>query len=443
MQDNKTFKVGAGKAIITPKLGTRLYGYPSDRFATSIHDDLTTTAVAISDGTETILVFASTICSMPEELCARAKAMVQEKTGVSKMIFSVNHTHSGPALTNTAAWGNADTDYIENILLPGLLKAAIEAVENMEDAKMGVGQIETRTGTNRRKYLLSGGISLYRNTQGIYDPRMCVISFKAADDSKYLASIVHFGCHGTAAGGPHPDAPVTRDWSGVMTDRLEWMTGAPCAFLLGAEGDVSPRDFNREHMCGEPVLNTVDQAMEVGGMAAVDAAEALTEIREYFVPEMKIQTGEIRLTYEPLPDAEEARKALKRLDEEEVPAHMAYKANYERNRWQKVLEEEGKEKKEAFCYDQILLQLGPVVIVPHPFEIFTAISMRLDYASPVKYTLSLANANGACGYLPNKEEFCRGGYEIWSSRYRTAYILTEDADSELIKQNLALIKQMQ
>ena len=47
---NSVFKVGAAKAFITPKLGTRLYGYPSDRFATSIHDDLTTTAIAVANG---------------------------------------------------------------------------------------------------------------------------------------------------------------------------------------------------------------------------------------------------------------------------------------------------------------------------------------------------------------------------------------------------------
>jgi len=437
------FKVGAGKAIISPKLGTRLYGYPSDRFAATIHDDLTTTAIAISDGKETVLLFATTVCSMPAELCDRAKAMIEAQTGVSKIIFSVTHTHSGPALANTVGWGTADTDYIDSILLPGLLKAATEAVGNLQDAKMGIGQINTRTGVSRRKVMENGAIRVTPNPTGLYDPRMRVICFKAADDSKYLGTIVHFGAHGTASGGPHPDAPVTRDWCGVMMDRLEWMAGAPCAFLLGAEGDVSARVFHRNRLYGERVLNTIDQAMEVGGMAAVDAGEALWEIREYFVPQLKLQTGKIRLTYEPLPDIETVHEKLRELDARQVPDHMAREHAYERSRWEKILEAHTGEAQDAFCYDQLLVQLGPVVFVPHPFEIFTAIAMRLDDFSPVQHTLSLANANGTNGYLPNKEEFCRGGYEIWSSRHRGAYVLTQDADSEIIQQNLALIKQMQ
>ena len=432
------FLAGAAKTVITPKLGTRLYGYPSDRFATTIHDDLTATAVAVSNGTETAVLISVTVCSVPEAICQRVKALVEAKTGVSNLIISATHTHSGPALTTTPGWGDADNSYIDDIFLPGLEKAICDAIGSMEDAKLGIGEIETRTGINRRQLNEQGKVSLGRNPLGIYDPRMRVITFIAADESHTIGTIVHFGAHGTASGGPHPDSPVTRDWSGVMTDRIEWMSDAPCAFLDGAEGDVAPRDYARYKKHGERPLDTVQQAMEIGGMAATDAAEAYLNIDKYFVPTLQVQTGTIALPYEPLPGVEVIKENLQRLEGKEDSF-----SNYERNHWQKALDAIDKEPETALTYPQVLVKIGPVVFVPHPFEIFTAISMRLDHFSPVPYTLSLSNANGTNGYLPNKEEILRGGYEIWSSRYRYAYLLTEDADTEIINQNLALIKKMQ
>lgn len=435
------FLVGSGKAIISPKLGTRLYGYPTNRFAATIHDDLTATAIAVSDGTVSAALVTLTVCSVPATICQRITKLVEEKTGIKHLILSATHTHSGPPLTSTPGWGDADNSYIEDIFVPGVVKAICDAATSMEDAKMGIGQIETRTGINRREIKQNGSVALGRNTQGPYDPRMRVITFvSAADEKKTLGTIIHFGAHGTAAGGPYPESPVTRDWSGVMTDRIEWITDAPCAFLNGAIGDVAPRDFNRYKKSGAQILNTIDQAMEVGGMAAVDASEALKGITAFFTPSVAVSTGDINLTYEPLPSLEEAKANYELLAQADPNDPM--KA-YERNRWQKVIEAADKEPETALSYQQTLVKIGPVVFVPHPFEIFTMISLRLDKFSPVEHTLSMSNANGTNGYFPNKEEIARGGYEIWSSRYRYAYLLSEDADTELINQNLELIKKMQ
>lgn len=437
----KRFLVGAGKAIITPKLGARLTGYPTNRFAVTIHDDLTATAIAVSDGTASAVLVSATVCLVPTPICQRIAKLVEEKTGIKHLILSANHTHSGPALDSIPGWGDADNSYIEEIFLPGVVKAVCDAAASMEEAKMGIGQIETRTGINRRQIREDGTVALGRNPHGPYDPRMRVISFvSAADEKKTLGTIIHFGAHGTAAGGPYPESPVTRDWSGVMTDRIEWMTDAPCAFLNGAIGDVAPRDFNRCKKSGERILDTIEQAMEVGGMAAVDAAEAYNRITSYFTPCVAVNTGDIHLPYEPLPSLEEAKENYERLAQMNPISALK---TYERNRWQKVIEAADKEPETALSYRQTLVKIGPVVFVPHPFELFTMISLRLDHFSPAEYTLSISTANGYNGYFPNKEEISRGGYEVWTVRYRGAYLLTEDADTELINQNLALIREME
>lgn len=429
------FLAGAAKGIITPPLGTLLFGYPIDRPAKSVNDDLTSTAIVFSNGKAKAALISLTICSIPEALCKRIKKMIEQKTDIHHFIFGTTHTHSGPSTVNSAGWGTADTHYIEEILIPEVVKTVIRANQNLQPAELGIGETESLVGLNRRQIKEDGSISLGGNPWGILDKRMRVLSVRSTIDRKIIATMVHYGAHGTAAGGTY-NPIITRDWSGVMTDRLEAITEAPCLFLLGAEGDVAPRAAGPSYFSdGTQNLERLDQALELGGRAACDAKEAYQKIKIYHVPEFTVITGQIALPYEPLPDAAEAKLQLARL-EGASGGMMAY----EKKHWESVIEYADKEPQTALCYDQTIIRLGEVVIIPHPFEIFTQIALRLDSYSPFAYTLSLANANGTNGYLPNKEEICRGGYEVWSARYRAGYTLTEDADTEIITQNLALLR---
>ena len=44
------FKIGVGREIISPPLGTLLYGYPRKRPASRVHDDLCVSAIACEQG---------------------------------------------------------------------------------------------------------------------------------------------------------------------------------------------------------------------------------------------------------------------------------------------------------------------------------------------------------------------------------------------------------
>ncbi len=435
-QNSSTLLAGSAKEIITPPLGSLLYGYPSKRPAKSVHDDLTATAIVFGDGKTTAAIVSLTIGAISESTCKRAKEMVCREVKIDEIVFSVSHTHSGPTTIDTAGWGSADTDYIDSILLPKIVKAVTDAYYHMRPAEIGVGETDSKVGINRRNVREDGSGWLGTSSWGIYDSRMRVISVRSIDDQKIIATMVHFGAHGTAAGGSIENPVVTRDWSGVMTDRLEKITLAPCLFLLGAEGDVAPRlpgpGWNPD---GTQNNDRIDQMLEVGGRAALDASEAFSNIRSYHVPELKLIEGEISLPYEPMPDVETANAALAELE-----GKTGGTVEYERGHWQSVIDYADKPEETALTYKQVIIALGDIAIVPHPFEIFQMIALRIDSGSPYSCTLSLANANGANGYLPAKEDIPRGGYEVWSARYRDGYLLTVDADSEIVAQNLKILR---
>ncbi len=63
------FFCGAAREIITPPVGTLLYGYAPDVVSESVHDDLTADALALSSEKETVLLISLTLGDIQTALC--------------------------------------------------------------------------------------------------------------------------------------------------------------------------------------------------------------------------------------------------------------------------------------------------------------------------------------------------------------------------------------
>jgi neutral ceramidase len=424
------FKAGAGREIITPLIGARLYGYTLDVFSESVHDDLTATAIAFEQGGERAMLISATVCLINTELCDEIREKVSAATGVpaANIILSATHTHSGPCTAGNTGWGPVDRAYCERILIPQIIKAAETAIENLEPALLGVGTAESKTGINRRQLNKDNHVSLGQNPWGCYDPTMTVLSFKSTA-GKALANVVHYGAHCTAAG---KNTEITRDWAGAMIDRLDAESGAMTAFFNGAEGDVGPRLSN-----GHTVGN-IDYVKELGKIAAEDAAKAFNSISEYREVTLESAAGEIKLPYAAVMPLEQARKKL-----------AAFKGDEKINISGRTFEylnsvvkayETGIPEDKYLSFAQTIIKIGPVVFIPFPYEFFSEISLRLRKYSPYKHTLCLGCTNGNNGYLPTQDQLCRGGYEI--DVFLTAGVLTlaPDSDYNIIMENLKIME---
>ncbi|NLB42647.1 MAG: hypothetical protein GX815_10410, partial [Clostridiales bacterium] len=257
---NYQLMAGASKANITPKVGSYLQGYGPNTISESINDHLTATAIAFEYGETRVLFISATVCSVQTELSKRIRKLISEEADISEnnIILSPTHTHSGPRANGISGWGDIDTEYCNMILIPQVVKAAKEAIDSLKPAKIGVGTTESLVGINRRQYDVDGIIRLGQNPWGLFDKTMTVLSLKG-EDNKPIANIIHYGAHCTASG---VNTEISRDWAGVMIDRLEEESGAITAFFNGAEGDVGPRLTN-----GATMAN-IHYAMELGAVAA-------------------------------------------------------------------------------------------------------------------------------------------------------------------------------
>ena len=427
----KILLAGAARRDITPEVGTLLYGYNPHQVSTSVHDPLNVTAAAFSDTRETALLLTVTVGDFQTELCNEVREKIGKLCGIpwENVVISATHTHSAPNVAGFEGWGDVDRPYVDQIMLPAMLAASMEAVEKMRPAEIGIGTCLSDVGINRRQHNRNGSIGLGQNPWGCYDPVMTVISVKGVDGTGIL-NMIHYGCHGTAAGC---NREITRDWSGVMVDRLEKETGTLTAYFNGAQGDVGPRLTNGR------TVGDITHVEELGGVAAFDAMKAYRAMGGYHVPEMQLYEGDVNLPYKPLLTREEVRA---KLDSYENPDALinVQKMEYANYRDMAAVLEEGRTDHPAcFTYRQTLLRLGDVLFVPFPYEMFSEITLRLRAYAPYRYVLGLSNANGYEAYLPTEDQLCRGGYEVACFLYSGAFTLTDNADQIIIDENLKLL----
>jgi hypothetical protein len=423
-------EAGIAREIITPKIGGNLMGYRPDVISTSIHDDLTVTAAAFCYGNERLIFLSATIAVLENSLADEIRARIGRSCGIppAKIIVAATHTHSGPITQSLDGWGKRDEEYCEGILVPACIKAAKKAQAALQPVRLGIGEKRSLVGVNRRELFRDGTVGLGQNPWGTYDPYMTILAFKDMKGKPYC-NMVHYSAHCTAAG---MNVEITRDWAGVMIDRLEAESGALTFFCNGAIGDTGPRLSNGK------TTGDISHVMETGARAALDAVEVWRTIKDHRDTDLSVTEGTVVIPYAPLVPLDTVRQMLSRY--KEPPTVNLDCTIYTTLKRIEALYAEGKTDTGDFTFSQTQFRIGPAVIVPSPFEIFSEIALRLRAYSPFRYTLSLTNANGGLGYLPSQDQICRGGYEIDYSRWHSALRLPDDADTKLVNESLRIME---
>ncbi len=420
--------LGAARRIITPPIGCCLAGYAPDVFAEKVNDDLTVTTFCFEQDGKRALLASITVLSMATSICDSIRATIEEKFGIPKtsVILHAIHNHSGPITNYSYGWGDIDENYLNDTLIKGLLESAAEAIENMQSVTMAVTTGMSFVGINRRERMENNEVHLGQNPWGCFDPQMTVLSFESEADKTPVANLVHYACHGTAAGRNHE---ISRDWAGVMIDTLEARSGAITAFLNGPEGDIGPRLTN-----GLTVgQNNIGFAMRLGAVAGQDAVAIYNLPKYRSVPKLSVTTGETMVPLTHRIPLEEAKKRY-----EPFRGQTINIAGRSERHYRMVIEsyENGYEEVEGYPQQQTILRLGDVAIVTTPYELFSELGLRVKKDSPVPYTLLLSNTNGSESYYTSETEICRGGYEI--NMFMTRYLQppVANADWYFIKQTL-------
>ncbi len=433
-----TLRVGVGRTDVTPPLGTQLGGYPvQDRPAESIHDPLHSTALVLSQDAQKAAIISLDWLSIDEEDTAIVRQGVYEQTGIKPANVTVCaiQTHTAANTVTYVGWGDKEAHYISQAV-PKIVESVVQADKQLSPVRVGIGTTKSKVGVCRRGILEHHGATFVADPSGIYDPTMTVVRFEGA--SKPVATVVHYGAHNTAMSDART---VSRDWAGVMIDRIEQQTGAPAMFICGAVGDVGPRTNSLiEGGFSAGAGDGPSAAMEVGYRGASDALWTWQSIKDFRTDlALRTLTETITLPYAPLPPLQQARDELAAAAPQKDQWGPGM-CNY--GYWRAVVEAHTRPPTPSRAFAQTITALGPIALVPFPGEPFSGILLRLRAYSPFQYTLGASTTNGELGYFVTREARHRGGYEIWASQSHGAYLFAENIDDVLVEENLKLLRKI-
>ncbi len=437
------WRVGVARRVINPPAGVELagLGYYLNRAWQRIRDDLTATALVISDDREnSVALVALDLMYNDAAFTARIRRQTAAQTGLQPAAICVNcsHSHNAPTAGFIRGCGAQNDAYLA-FAANEAAAAVIEAWRNRQPARLSVG------------YGDLPGMTFNRTREnGPTDTRLGVLRADASD-GRPLAVALNFHSHCTA----HMEADlfaVGRDWPGEVMDQIEAaLPGATALYLQGTCGDVN---FRRE-------FNGTDRRFEPAQALSRTALEALQNARAIEQPGIAFRTPAVPLPTrrwerdEVLRDREEGLHRLKTGDttgwltglacscvNQPERLFLRYGGSVEKAvqavarfgvEWTDDILPVLDTRPEVLDAEIQVIRVGDVCFAANPSELFTSFGLELRRRFPGRELFLLGYSNGSIGYLPDEFEIQRRGYAaIQSPKFTGQFPFTPQSGPALV-----------
>ena len=421
-----SLRIGIARADITPPMGIRSQGFAGRGPLKRHHDPLLATVMVAMEGERMAALATCDLIGVSAPLVARIRKEASRRTGIRPdwMTVCATHTHYGPALIP----GDDEEDlstYQDNLvhILAGLVEEAAEAAAPV---KMAFGWGASDIGVNRRERNAEGRIILGRNPGGFLDRAVGVLRLDRLDDGNPLACWVNFQAHPVSQGSRMDHCSA--DFPGEMRVVVESLTGARCAFLQGACGNINAAKM--EH--------TYEAARTLGLRLGCEGARLWESLEPRLASGLTVHTARVSLPALRYGSRENAAALCRQLEDEVSRLHREnafagniYWAELRLEKARKALSSwETGEPMEAIETEVQAWRLGDLALVTGPGEIFCQIGAEIKERSPFAATFFLGYANDSIGYVPTPAAYDEGGYEVTHACRvdpEAAGILTETA----------------
>ena len=412
-------KAGFARLDVTPPLGADLSGYFYIRHAKGILDTLDLNAVAVSNGTDTVILMAIDFIGIRMNYMDQIKAIITERTGVpaSNVLIAALHQHTSCCLSDSRESNLKDKAFID-VLLRKFGDAAQLAIDDLKDATVNVAAEETAEPIAfvRRYFTADGGVATNPSSKLVLtgrcdeaDNTMRLVRFRREGDKDI--AIVNFSTHPDVIGGDL----ISADWPGFTRRFVEAdLPGVSCLFFTGCQGDSNHYDFFKPKDQRLKGANGYEHSRYMGRTVADAVVKAWNNTKEVAGDAI---SGQFTVVYN-------------RTNTVDIEKYDEYKAWYEDYEAGKL---EPKPHITELAYASRIISLrtspifrpvpitvigiGDVVFTGFGGEAFTAYGQSVRDMVPGKFVVCAVCANGYEGYLPTEKAFAQGGYESKSSLF--------------------------
>ena len=417
-------RVGLAAVEITPPPGLPLMGnFRDDYLARGTHDPLTAKAIVFEDrqGNQAALL-ALDVCMLDR----RNVALIREAIGRTArvppdhVLVHATHTHSAPAPHDRFLFGLDYRPYraAAEAMLVRAASAVAQAEQNAADARLSVGKAhEDRLSFNRRLRRKDGATQMNWEAfapgfdpdqidapWGPADPQLrCLVIESAAGP---LAAAVNFGLHPAILAGDNwlYSADLPGQLSAAMA-RIQG-DGFLTMFLNGCCGNVNHVDY-RDLQQGRGY----GMIQRVGYMLAATAAQAIRTRVPSTSAEIAVAKDTVVLERSPI-SAQERDRCQRVLDDLQGQPPRGQVDGLPEAFFADLRLQMHAVQHEPDRVEVMTIRVGDAAVVGLPGEVFCEFGLELKRRSPSPHTLVVELANDAIGYLPTRESFAQGGYEV-------------------------------
>ncbi|MFK7894153.1 MAG: neutral/alkaline non-lysosomal ceramidase N-terminal domain-containing protein [Granulosicoccus sp.] len=277
--------VGTAIVDVTPPVGLPMAGFAArTQSAAIVHDSLTARALVVNN----MALVTVDVIGIDAELSrrVRSRCMLPEDA----VMILATHTHGGPVSMSGRLWAKSDSVYL-NRLEQGIVEAIDRASQAMQPARvLGGISIEPGHAVNRRKQ------------NGPVDREIPVLRFVDAQENT-LAILASHACHPVVLGADN--LQWTSDYLHFTREALESaFPGAVAIVATGCAGDVNTghtaasslsiqtkasRSYAQARLIGSDVARSVVDAqlnLLAGGLGFAEVYERIGfEVREQESPD--------------------------------------------------------------------------------------------------------------------------------------------------------------
>ena len=438
-------KAGFYEADITPAIGMERPADYVKVFIQNIREQLKVRAAYITDGKAEIAMVGIDTCMISQEIVAPVRAEFPEMT----VLLSPSHLHSGGPATNSkvpdyysdlakkllkeeSVHGNPD--YIRHAVLQ--IVSSIKMAKNKaEEVELSFGRGNVDGVTFNRGFKMKSGHRATHPGKGnpdIVEPfepidtEVGAVGFWRKSDESFLGCLVTFNCHGTC----DTSTGVNADWPGQMIRTIKAVMGenSGVTYLYGCAGDITQVD----NLSLSPVEGGPEASKKVGISVGAEALKILMKAKRGKIGTLKTSAETIKL--------QRRKPSQKSLDEAvRIVQKMERKTTEFRFAKARLFLGEIVAHQPEMDVEIQTIQIGPLVIVAIPGELFCGIGMAIKAKSKFPFTWVSSLANASIGYVPTSAALdpkTGGGYE---TRLTSDTCAAPGTDKKLIEKSVEMI----
>jgi hypothetical protein len=420
----KKLKAAKERVIISPPVGTPMAGnIRLDNRSRGVHDDLYCNILILNDNSVKVCLLGFDLIGIEYATCTDIKERIEKVTGIpsENIVMWATHTHSGP---DTGMRMYQGVDEIINAYLVDLTLKVVEGVvranNKYESVILRAGKTSVSDLSFNRRLIKNDG-SVVMNfekferteitgTTGPVDDELITLSLWN-NNGKLFAVLVNFTLHPAIL--VSYKWLISRDFINYLDEYLKENYGDQVITLFanGAEGNI-----NHLNYLDPDQLRSFEETERIGKKLGSYVSTSFSN--------STVLDGRIRFV------SEKVTLPLRRITEEE-------------NRWaDMVLERDKNLTEEMFdgipdkTYAKMIkgmlvrtdkkcetvlqgMAIHNFSFVTFPGEVYVEFGLKAKKLSPYSYTMVIGLANSQVGYIPEKDAFSQGGYEVrtaWTSQ---------------------------